>query len=87
MSGTHAGKTNNGGGDPCHCQWRGVFIPVVEPTAHARFEMRRRERKLKSLNQMVFCVALSEWAGNAIGTLAMLWATVVSSCLRHSALC
>ena len=52
-------------------------IPVVEPTAHARFEMRRRERKLKSLNQIMFCVALSEWAGNAIGTLAMLWATVI----------
>ncbi|KAL6659018.1 hypothetical protein ACP70R_003058 [Stipagrostis hirtigluma subsp. patula] len=28
-------------------------------------------------HQIVFCVALLEWGGNAIGTLAMLWATVV----------
>ena len=34
-------------------------------------------RKLKRLNNIVFCVAFLEWAGNAVGTLAFLWATVV----------
>nr|CAB3482126.1 unnamed protein product [Digitaria exilis] len=35
------------------------------------------KRKLKTLNNIVFCVALLEWAGNAVGTLAFLWATVI----------
>ncbi|WVZ95050.1 hypothetical protein U9M48_040856 [Paspalum notatum var. saurae] len=34
-------------------------------------------KKLKWLNCLVLCVALLEWAGNAVGTLATLWATVV----------
>jgi hypothetical protein len=34
-------------------------------------------RKLKILDMIVFCVAFLEWAGNAVGTLASLWATVV----------
>jgi hypothetical protein len=33
--------------------------------------------KLETLNRIVFCVAFLEWAGNAIGTVASLWATVV----------
>ncbi|CAL5009984.1 unnamed protein product [Urochloa decumbens] len=45
--------------------------------------------KLKWLNRIVLCIALLEWAGNAIGTLAFLWATVVllggfSSFLRRT---
>ncbi|CAO2199967.1 unnamed protein product [Urochloa humidicola] len=34
-------------------------------------------RKLKRLNMIVLCIVLLEWAGNAIGTLAFLWATVI----------
>jgi hypothetical protein len=46
------------------------------------------KRKLKSLNKIVFCIALLEWAGNPVGTLALVWATVVllggfSSLLSH----
>ncbi|KAG2576635.1 hypothetical protein PVAP13_6NG036183 [Panicum virgatum] len=47
-------------------------------------QQRRREssadmvrRKLERLNQIVFCVAFLEWAGNAVGTLAFIWATVI----------
>lgn len=36
-----------------------------------------REKKMKWLNKIVFCVALLEWRDNAVGTLASLWATVV----------
>ncbi|CAL5010024.1 unnamed protein product [Urochloa decumbens] len=35
------------------------------------------KKKLKRLDTIVFCVAFLEWAGNAVGTLASLWATVV----------
>jgi len=60
----------------------------VEPTAHAdaaggevqQSESRSADavrRKLKTLNKIVFCVAFLEWAGNAAGTLASIWATVV----------
>jgi hypothetical protein len=60
----------------------------VEPTAHADAaggEAQQSEsssadvlrRKLKTLNKIVFCVAFLEWAGNAAGTLAFIWATVV----------
>ena len=55
----------------------GDEVPLRESRSEVR--QRRREssadmvrRKLERLNQIVFCVALSEWAGNAIGTLAML---------------
>ena len=34
-------------------------------------------KKLKKMDVIMFCVAFLEWAGNALGTLAFLWATVV----------
>ncbi|CAO2205724.1 unnamed protein product [Urochloa humidicola] len=34
-------------------------------------------RKLDWLNMIVFCVAFLEWAGNTVGTVAFIWATVV----------
>jgi hypothetical protein len=34
-------------------------------------------RKLNRLNMIVFCVAFLEWAGNTVGTVAFIWATVV----------
>lgn len=37
----------------------------------------KAEREPTWLNRIAFGVALLEWAGNAAGTLAMLWATVV----------
>lgn len=36
-----------------------------------------RRKKMKCLNGIVFCIAFLEWAGNAVGTVAFLWATVV----------
>ena len=57
-------------------------MPLRESRSEVR--QRRREssadmvrRKLRRLHQIVFCVAFLEWAGNAVGTLAFLWATVV----------
>lgn len=47
----------------------------VQSERESRAAMVRR--KLETLNNIVFCVAFLEWAGNAIGTLAFLWATVV----------
>ncbi|OEL23101.1 hypothetical protein BAE44_0015880, partial [Dichanthelium oligosanthes] len=32
---------------------------------------------LETLNKIVFFIAFFDWAGNAIGTLSFLWATVV----------
>ena len=60
----------------------GDEVPLRESRSEVR--QRRREssadmvrRKLRRLNQIVFCVAFLEWAGNAVGTLAFIWATVV----------
>lgn len=44
--------------------------------AEQRDNMARR-KKMKCLNSIVFCIAFLEWAGNAVGTVAFLWATVV----------
>ena len=56
-------------------------VPLRESS---ELQQRRREssadmvrRKLERLNQIVFCVAFLEWAGNAVGTLAFIWATVI----------
>ncbi|KAG2581527.1 hypothetical protein PVAP13_6KG171800 [Panicum virgatum] len=62
---------------------REVSITVVPPTESSEEQQRESisadivEGKLKTLNRVVFCVAFWEWAGNAVGTLAFLWATVV----------
>ena len=60
----------------------GDEVPLRESRSEVR--QRRREssadmvrRKLRRLHQIVFCVAFLEWAGNAVGTLAFIWATVV----------
>jgi len=52
---------------------------TVEPAARACGSMPWREKELRSLSQIAFCVALLEWVGvgDAIGALAMLWATVI----------
>ncbi|RLN05355.1 hypothetical protein C2845_PM13G02910 [Panicum miliaceum] len=47
----------------------------VQQRASSSADMVRR--RLKKLNRIVFCVALLEWAGNAVGTVAFIWATVV----------
>ncbi|KAG2581488.1 hypothetical protein PVAP13_6KG036900 [Panicum virgatum] len=61
----------------------GDEVPLRESRSEVR-QRRRREssadmvrRKLRRLHQIVFCVAFLEWAGNAVGTLAFIWATVV----------
>lgn len=60
----------SGGGD--------CTITVERTTEHADdIDAGGEEERLKWLNMMAFCVALLEWAGNAVGTLASLWATVV----------
>ena len=62
----------------------GDEVPLRESRSEEVQQRRRREssadmvrRKLRRLNQIVFCVAFLEWAGNAVGTLAFIWATVV----------
>ena len=62
----------------------GDEVPLRESRSEEVQQRRRREssadmvrRKLRRLNQIVFCVAFLEWAGNAVGTLAFVWATVV----------
>ncbi|CAO2168012.1 unnamed protein product [Urochloa humidicola] len=40
-------------------------------------ERQRVKKKLENLNKIVFFIAFFDWAGNAIGTLSFLWATVV----------
>ncbi|CAD6264751.1 unnamed protein product [Miscanthus lutarioriparius] len=51
-----------------------VPIPGASAGAAAGGELQQRER---SLNRFVRAVAFWEWAGNAFGALAFLWATVV----------
>ena len=62
----------------------GDEVPLRESRSEEVQQRRRREssadmvrRKLRRLNQIVFCVAFLELAGNAVGTLAFVWATVV----------
>ncbi|KAL6658873.1 hypothetical protein ACP70R_002913 [Stipagrostis hirtigluma subsp. patula] len=62
----------------CECA-----IPIHHaPSRPAGGEVQRREsssadKPEKMLNNIVFWLALLEWAGNAVGTLASIWATVV----------
>lgn len=42
-----------------------------------RTAITKRRKLTEGLDRLVFCVAFMEWAGNAIGTLAFIWATVV----------
>ncbi|KAL6614911.1 hypothetical protein ACP70R_037181 [Stipagrostis hirtigluma subsp. patula] len=58
-----------------------IPMPAAAPGGRAGDELRGRERAAakpeKSLNRFVRIVAFGEWAGNAFGALAFLWATVV----------
>ncbi|CAL5008585.1 unnamed protein product [Urochloa decumbens] len=72
-----------------HAEAAGDVVPPRESSDEVPQSERREQqqrvissadmvrRKLKRLNMIVLCIALLEWAGNAIGTLAFLWATVV----------
>ncbi|CAL5008586.1 unnamed protein product [Urochloa decumbens] len=72
-----------------HAEAAGDMVPPRESSDEVPQSERREQqqrvissadmvrRKLKRLNMIVLCIALLEWAGNAIGTLAFLWATVV----------
>ncbi|CAL5010026.1 unnamed protein product [Urochloa decumbens] len=65
----------------------GDAVVTVEPTAQANVaggELTQSESsanmvrtKLKRLNMIAFFLAFLEWVGNAVGTLAFLWGTVV----------
>ncbi|OEL26429.1 hypothetical protein BAE44_0012552, partial [Dichanthelium oligosanthes] len=49
----------------------------AEQQSESSVERKRVKKKLENLNKIVFFIALFDWAGNAIGTLSFLWATVV----------
>ncbi|KAL6857045.1 hypothetical protein ACP4OV_018427 [Aristida adscensionis] len=51
-----------------------IMVPPEPAKPEQLGEMVKAERKL---NSIVFGVALLEWAGNAVGTVASLWATVI----------
>jgi len=51
-----------------------LTIPAAAADAAAGVKLQRRER---TLNRFVRAVAFWEWAGNAFGALAFLWATGV----------
>jgi hypothetical protein len=62
-----------GGGDDAQQSESSVSEVLQSETISA--DMVRK--KLKKLDVIMFCVAALEWAGNAVGTLGFLWATVV----------
>ena len=67
-----AAPPDNGGEVPS------TVVPIESSEEQQRESITADDvKKLKSLNRIVFCVAFLEWAGNAVGTLAFLWATVV----------